>query len=71
MKPHSPIRVVRKWHGLRLNRVLRCLENSEGLSNGYLPVGRGPLVHELANDMRLGTTVLSQDLSGAWLTIQG
>jgi hypothetical protein len=27
--------------------------------------------NELANSLRLGTNVLSQDLSGAWDTIQG
>jgi hypothetical protein len=32
---------------------------------------RGPRVHELANGLRLGTTVPSQDLSGAWVTVWG
>jgi hypothetical protein len=31
----------------------------------------GPRAHELANSLRLSTTVPSQDLSGAWVTIGG
>jgi hypothetical protein len=30
-----------------------------------------PRAHELANSLRLSTTLLSQDLSGAWVTIGG
>jgi hypothetical protein len=36
-----------------------------------LPSQCSSQVHELANGIRLGTTVLSQDLSGAWVTIHG
>jgi hypothetical protein len=32
---------------------------------------RGPRARELTNGLRLSTAVLSQDLSGAWITIQG
>jgi hypothetical protein len=32
---------------------------------------RGPQAHELANGLRLSTTVLSQDLSGAWAMVWG
>jgi hypothetical protein len=31
----------------------------------------GPRVHKLANGLRLSTVVLSQDLSGAWVTVWG
>jgi hypothetical protein len=40
--------------------VLWCFDNPEGLSYGDLLVG---VVPELANGLRLGTVVLSQDLS--------
>jgi hypothetical protein len=65
MKPHGPIQVIRKWHDLRADPILRCLDNLEVLNNGYLPSWHGPQVCELANGLRLGTAVLSQDLSGA------
>jgi hypothetical protein len=71
MKPHDPIRVVRKWHDFRADPILRCLDNLKGLNNGYLPSGHGPRVHELANGLRLGTAGPSQDLSGAWVIVQG
>jgi hypothetical protein len=71
MKPHGPVRIVRKWCGLCINPVLRCLDNPEGLNNEYLPSLCGPQLRELANDIRLGTVVSSPDLSGAWVTIQG
>jgi hypothetical protein len=68
MKPYGPVQVVKKWHGMRTNPVLRCLDDPEELNNRNMPCGHGPQVHELANDMRLGTTVSSQDLSEAWVT---
>jgi hypothetical protein len=40
--------------------VLWCFDNPKGLSYGDLLVG---VVPELANGLRLGTVVLSQDLS--------
>jgi hypothetical protein len=58
MKPHSLIRVARKWHGLCIDLVLMCLGNPEGLNNGYLPSGHGPRFHEIPNS-----------LSGALITI--
>jgi hypothetical protein len=63
--------VISKWRGMRADPVLTCLDDPEGLNNGYLPSGRGSRVHELANSLRLGTTVPSQDLSGAWVTVRG
>jgi hypothetical protein len=71
MKPHGPIWVVRKWHGLHADLVLRCLDDLEGLNHRYMPSGCGLQVCELANNLRLGTVVPSQDLSGAWVTVQG
>jgi hypothetical protein len=65
MKPHGPVRVARKWHGLCANPVLKCLNGPKGLNNGYLPSGHDPQVHKLANSLRLSTAVPSQDLSGA------
>jgi hypothetical protein len=46
MKSHGSIRVVRMWCGIRLNPVLRCFVNPEGLSCGDLLVG---VVLELAS----------------------
>jgi hypothetical protein len=63
MKPHSSIWVVRKWRSLRVDLMLRCFDDPEGLNNGHLPSGHGPGVCDLANGLRLGTTVLSQNLS--------
>jgi hypothetical protein len=71
MKPHGSIQVVRKWRGLCADPVLRCLYDLEGMNNGYLPRGHGPRVCELANGLRLGTAMPSQDLSGAWVTVWG
>jgi hypothetical protein len=51
--------------------ILSCLDDQEGLNNGHFPSGRGPRVYELANGMRLGIVVPSQDLSGAWVTVRG
>jgi hypothetical protein len=38
-KPHSFIRVVRMWCGIRTNFILRCFINPEGLNSGDLLVG--------------------------------
>jgi hypothetical protein len=43
MKHHGPVRVVRMWHGMNVDPVLRCLDDPEGLNNGDLLVG---VVHE-------------------------
>jgi hypothetical protein len=56
MKPHSSIRVVKKWCGVRTNPDLRCFNNPEGLNCGDFVVG---VVPKLANGLRLGTVVLS------------
>jgi hypothetical protein len=59
MKPHGPIQVVKKWHGMRADPVLLCLDDPEGLNNGYLPSEHNSQVCELAKGLRLGTTVSS------------
>jgi hypothetical protein len=51
--------------------VRGCFDNLEGLNNEDLPSWRSPRVHELANGLRLGIVLLSQDLSGAWVTVRG
>jgi hypothetical protein len=70
MKPHGFIRVIRKWRGMCINPVLRCFDNPEGLNNGDLPSWYSFRVCELANGLRIGTIMLSQDLSGAWVTVR-
>jgi hypothetical protein len=59
--------VVRNSHR-PLPQVIREAGGAElrGLASQY-----GPRAHELANSLRLSTAVLSQDLSGVWITIQG
>jgi hypothetical protein len=42
MKPHGSIRVVRMWCRIRTDPILRCFDNSEGLSCGDLLVGVVP-----------------------------
>jgi hypothetical protein len=71
MKPHGSIWVVRRWHDVHTDPICGCFYNPEGLNLGNFPGGHGPRVHELANDLRLRTTVSSQDLSGAWVTVYG
>jgi hypothetical protein len=44
---------------LRADPIRGCFNNLEGLNNRYLPSGRSPRVHELANGMRLDTIVPS------------
>jgi hypothetical protein len=70
MKPHSSIWVVRTWCGVHTVPILRCFDNPEGQNNGHLHSERGPRVYELANGLRLGTAMLSQDLSGVWVIIR-
>jgi hypothetical protein len=69
MKPHGFTQVVKRWCGVRTDPILGCLDDPEGLNNGYLPSERGPHVHELANGLRFGTVVLCLDLSGAWVDV--
>jgi hypothetical protein len=71
MKPHSFVQVVGRWSDVRTDPIHVCFENLEGLNHGNVPSGRGSRVCELANGLRLGTTVPSQDLSGTWVTIHG
>jgi hypothetical protein len=42
MKPHSSVRVVRKWCSLHTDPILRCFDNLEGLNCGDLLVGVVP-----------------------------
>jgi hypothetical protein len=62
MKPHGSVWVIRMWFGIHTDPILKCFYNPEGLSCGDLLVD---VVPELANDLRLGTVVPSQDLRGA------
>jgi hypothetical protein len=65
IKPHGSIWVVRRWCDMCTDPIRGCFNNPEGLSNGHLPSERGPQVRELANSLKLGIVVPSQDLSGA------
>jgi hypothetical protein len=56
---------------MRTDPVRGCFNNPEGLNNWILPSRCDPRVHELANGLKLGTVVLSQDLNGAWVTMRG
>jgi hypothetical protein len=47
-----------------------CFVNSEGLNYEDLLEGIIPELGELANGLRPNTEVPSQDLSGAWVTVQ-
>jgi hypothetical protein len=51
--------------------VRGCFDNPEGLNNGHKPSQHDPRVHELANNLRLGTAMLIKDLSGVWITMYG
>jgi hypothetical protein len=70
MKSHGSDQVDRRWCSIRTNLVCGCFDNSEGLNNEHFPSRLVPLVRELANSLRLGTAVLSQDLSAAWVTVR-
>jgi hypothetical protein len=59
MKPHGSVRAVRRWCSVCVDPVHGCFDNLEGLNNGYLPSGHSPRVCELANGLRLGTTISS------------
>jgi hypothetical protein len=65
------VRVVRRVCSARTDPVCGCFDNPKGLNYGYLPSRRGSRVHEVANGLRLGTVVPSQDLSGVWITVCG
>jgi hypothetical protein len=71
MKPDGSVRVVRRWCDACTDPIRRCFDNLEGLHNGHLLSRYGPRVHELANGLRLATVVLSQDLSGVYITMHG
>jgi hypothetical protein len=59
------------WCNICTDPVRRCFNNLEGLSCGDLLVARGSRALELANGLRLSIEVPSQDLSEAWVTVQG
>jgi hypothetical protein len=71
MKPLGSILVVRMWCGVHTKSILRCFDDTEGMNYGDSARRHGPRALELANSLRLSTIVLSQDLSGAWVTIRG
>jgi hypothetical protein len=50
---------------MRIDPILRCLDDPEGLNNEYLPSGLDTRIYQLSNDLRPNTIVPSQDLSGA------
>jgi hypothetical protein len=50
--------------------ILRCFINPEGLNYEDLLEGIISELGELAKGLKLNTEVLSQDLSGAWVTVQ-
>jgi hypothetical protein len=51
--------------------ILRCFVNPGGAELRGLPSWHGPQAHKLANGLRMSTKAPSQDLSAAWVTIQG
>jgi hypothetical protein len=55
---------------MRTNPVRGYLDNLEGLNYGNLPSGPGSRARELANGLRPGTAVSSQNLSGVWVTVR-
>jgi hypothetical protein len=50
---------------MHIDPVCGCFDNPERLNYRDLPGGRGSRVRELADGLRLSTTLPSQDLSGA------
>jgi hypothetical protein len=58
------VQPVRRVCGIRTDPVCGCFDNAGGLNYGYLPSRHGSRVRELANGLRLGAVVLSQNLSG-------
>jgi hypothetical protein len=56
------------WCGIHTDPVLRCFVNPEGLNYEDLLEGVVRELDELANDLRLSTKVLSQDLNEVWIT---
>jgi hypothetical protein len=61
-KPLGSVQFIKMWCGIRTDPIHGCCDNLEGLSYGDLLIS---VVPELANGLRLGTIVLSQDMSGA------
>jgi hypothetical protein len=54
---------------MHTNPILWCFDNPVGLNFWVLASWCGSRVHELANGLRLGTVVPSQDLSGVWVIV--
>jgi hypothetical protein len=44
MKPRGSIRVVKMWHDICTDPLLRCFDNPEGLSCGNLVVSMVPVL---------------------------
>jgi hypothetical protein len=51
------------WYRIHTDPILRCFDNLEGLNCENLLVS-------VANGLRMSTEMPSQDLSGAWITVQ-
>jgi hypothetical protein len=56
------------WCGIHTDRILRCFINPKGLNYEDFLEGVVPELSELANNLRLNTELLSQDLSGVLVT---
>jgi hypothetical protein len=59
------VQVGRRVCGAHTYHIRGCFDNSDG----HLPSQLGSRVCELANYLRLGIVVLSQDLTGVWITM--
>jgi hypothetical protein len=63
--------VAKKHQCICTDPVLTCFNNLKGLSLRGLASRYGPRALELANGLRLSTTVPNRDLSRAWVPIRG
>jgi hypothetical protein len=59
MKPQGSVQVVRRWCGVCTDPKRGCFNNLKGLNRKNLLSGLGSRAHELANGLKLGTTVPS------------
>jgi hypothetical protein len=66
-----PSELSKLWCGNHTDPVLMSFINPEGLNCEDLLEGVVPELDELANSLRLGIEVPSQDLSGVWFTFRG
>jgi hypothetical protein len=65
------VKVVRRICSMHTYLVRGCFDNPAGLNIEYLPRRHDFRVYELASGLRLGTAMLSQDLSELWITMHG